>query len=163
MQLLSAVLGFALPDGRLTPGATGSETGGAAPLASICTRGYSRTIRHHYDAAWRRYRVAMFHAYGVPHDRWRSYTVDHLVPLELDGRPYGVYADGRPDLRNVWPEPKADAREKDAVEEALHASVCHACGYRGLHLTLEQARSAIARDWTRTPVGLPPQRGKRTE
>ena len=160
VQLLSALFGFVLPDGRLTPGATGPETGAAAPIGEICTRGYARSVRHRYDADWRRYRVAMFRAYGIPHDQWRAYTVDHVVPLELGGRPFGVDAMGRPDLRNVWPEPKADARQKDAVEDALHASVCYTRGYRGFHLTLAQACAAIARDWTRTPVGLPPQHQK---
>jgi len=62
------------------------------------------------------------------------------------------------DLRNVWPEPKSEAKQKDAVEDALHAATCYRRGYHGLHLSLADAQRAIARDWTHTPVGLPPLR-----
>jgi hypothetical protein len=55
------------------------------------------------------------------------------------------------DLRNVWPEPKAEARRKDEVEDELLAAAC----YRHT-LTLQAAQAAIARDWTTTPVGLSP-------
>jgi hypothetical protein len=39
------------------------------------------------------------------------------VPLSLGGAPE--------DLRNVWPEPKAEAKEKDEVEDALLAAACY--------------------------------------
>ena len=97
----------------------------------------------------------MFREYGIAHALWRKYTVDHLIPLELGGRAYGMMH-GAADLRNVWPEPKAEAAQKDAVENALHRAVCYRRGYRGIHLSLSAAEAAIARDWTRTPVGLPP-------
>ena len=155
VQLASMSLAFTLPNAAITPGAVGPEAGTAPAFAAVCTRGFSRTIRHRYDPEWRRYRTAIFRAYGLPHGVWRDYTIDHLVPLELDGRPFGLYANGAPDLRNVWPEPKAEAIEKDAVEDALHAAVCYRRGYRGQHLSLQDAQAAIARDWTRTPVGLP--------
>ncbi len=83
----------------------------------------------------------MFREYGVPHERWRGFTVDHLVPIELGGEPFGV-VDGRWDLRNVWPQPKAEARRKDAVEDALHAAVCNRRGYRGASISISSRRSA---------------------
>ena len=61
------------------------------------------------------------------------------------------------DLRNVWPEPRADAKRKDEVEGALLAAAC----YRHT-LTLEAAQAAIARNWTTTPVGLPAIRAHRS-
>jgi hypothetical protein len=64
------------------------------------------------------------------------------VPLSLGGAPE--------DLRNVWPEPKAEAKRKDEVEDALLEAVC----YRHT-MTLAAAQAAIARNWTQTPVGLP--------
>ncbi len=143
------------PNHLLTPGAVGSIEAPTPSISQVCVRGYSRTVRHRYDAEWRRYRTAMFREYGIPHELWSHYTVDHLVPIELGGRPFG-FLGNRWELRNVWPEPKAEAAQKDAVENALHATVCYRAGYRGVHLTLEQADAAIARDWTRTPVGLPP-------
>jgi hypothetical protein len=110
--------------------------------ATVCVRGYSRTVRPPYDYAWRKFRVSVF---GIPHEQWRDMTIDHAVPLALGGAPE--------DLRNVWPEPKSEAKRKDEVEDALVAAVC----YRHT-LTLLAAQAAIARDWTATTAGLPPIR-----
>jgi len=148
----SSVVADQLPNHTLTPGAVINRNRDV-----VCVRGYARRARHRYDTTWLHYRTAMFREYGIPHSLWREYTVDHLVPIELGGEPFGVL-DGRWDLRNVWPEPKAEARQKDAVEDALHAAVCYWRGYRGVHLTVVVAQRAIAHDWTRTPVGVPDRR-----
>jgi len=140
------------PNRAVTPGAVITRD-----RTAVCAPGYARSTRHRYDAEWLRYRTAMFREYGVPHERWRNFTVDHLVPIELGGEPFGVI-DGRWDLRNVWPEPKAEARHKDAVEDALHVAVCYRRGYRGVHLNLVNAQRAIAANWQRTPVGMPEPR-----
>jgi len=47
------------------------------------------------------------------------------------------------DVQNLWPQTSADSEMKDRVEHTL---------------TLQQARAAIARDWTRTPVEIRPAR-----
>jgi hypothetical protein len=133
----SPAYGMELPDSRLTPGAIGSSD-----VRVVCVRGYSRTVRPAYTSEWRRFRVSVFRAYGIPYARWRDFTIDHLVSLALGG--------AGEDLRNVWPEPKTEAKRKDEVEDALVTAVC----YRHT-LTLEAAQTAIARDWTATPVGLP--------
>lgn len=155
--LAGTALAFEKPNAHLTPGALGPSDAVRVTTLEICTRGYARRARHPYDNAWRRYRTALFREYGIPHARWSLFTIDHLVPIELGGRPFGV-RDGAWDLRNVWPQPKAQAREKDRVESALHAAVCRRRGYRGLHLSLASAERAIARDWSQTPVGLPTAR-----
>ena len=158
--LLAASLAhaFELPDGRVTPGAVGSVDGAPPPSTSqVCVRGYARSVRHPYDSDWRRYRTAIFREYGIAHAEWSQFTIDHLVPLELGGRPFGIVG-GAWDLRNVWPEPKAEAEQKDAVENAVHEAVCYRSGFRGLHLSLSDAQRAMERDWTHTPVGLPPVR-----
>ncbi len=128
---------WTLPNPATTPGAIGSSDPGA-----VCVRGYSRTVRPAYTPEWKRFRASVFRAYGIPHDQWRNYTVDHLVPLSIGGAPE--------DLLNAWPEPKIEAKEKDGVEDALLAAAC----YRHT-LTLHDAQAAIARNWTQTPVGLP--------
>ncbi len=51
---------------------------------------------------------------------------------------------------NVRPEPKAEAKEKDKVEDALLEAAC----YRHT-LTLRAAQAGIARNWTTTALGLP--------
>jgi len=148
-----------LPHATHTPGAIGARDGVRDDKAAVCRRGFARAARHPYDAEWRRYATAVFREYGIPNAERSKYRIDHLVPIEIDGRPFGIIrpAFGAPtwDLRNVWPEPKAQAAEKDEVENALHAAACYRRGYHGLHLTLQKAQTAIARDWTRTPVGLP--------
>ncbi|MDQ2909037.1 MAG: hypothetical protein M3R44_06780 [Candidatus Eremiobacteraeota bacterium] len=147
---------LARPSARLTPGAIGTR--GVAPtVANVCSRGYARAARHPYDAQWRRYRAALLREYAIAPARRRLYTIDHLIPIELGGRAFGG-STGAWDLRNVWPQAKAQALRKDAVENALHAAVCYRRGYHGVHLTLAQAQQAIAADWTRTPVGLPSER-----
>jgi hypothetical protein len=45
-------------------------------------------------------------------------------------------------LRNLWPEPLAGARQKDRVENEMHALVC-----RGA-MSIQHAQAAIAQDWT---------------
>jgi hypothetical protein len=47
-------------------------------------------------------------------------------------------------------EPKAEAKRKDEVEDALLSAAC----YRHT-LTLAAAQATIARNWTTTLVGLP--------
>lgn len=128
---------WTLPNASTTPGAVASSD-----PAVVCHAGYSRTVRPPYDYAWRKFRVSVFRAYGIPHERWRDFTLDHDVPLSLGGAPE--------DLRNVWPEPKAEAKRKDEVEDALLAAAC----YRRT-ITLAAAQAAIAKNWTATPVGLP--------
>ncbi len=157
IALATTASAFEKPNARLTPGALGPSDAARVSSREICTRGYARRARHPYDNAWRRYRTALFREYGIPHARWSLFTVDHLIPIELGGRPFGV-RDGAWDLRNVWPQPKADAKRKDAVEDALHAAVCYERGFRGMHLSLDEAQRAIERDWTHTPVGLPARR-----
>jgi hypothetical protein len=130
-------MAWTLPNSSTTPGAIGSSD-----PTIVCVRGYSRSVRPPYSYTWRKFRVNVFRGYGIPHEKWRGYTLDHLIPLELGGAPE--------DLRNVWPEPKADAKRKDEVEGALLAAAC----YRHT-LTLAAAQAAIARNWTTTPVGLP--------
>ena len=125
-----------------TPGAIVSSD-----PALVCVRGYSRTVRPAYNYAWRKFRVSVFRAYGIPHEQWHDYTIDHDVPLSLGGAPE--------DLRNIWPEPKAEAKRKDEVEDGLLEAVC----YRHT-ISLAAAQSAIARNWTTTPVGLPAVRAR---
>lgn len=157
LALAAPALAFEIPNARLTPGALGPTDAARATTQEICTRGYAHRARPPYDNAWRRYRTALFREYGIPHERWSLFTVDHLVPIELGGLPFGA-RDGAWDLRNVWPQPKAEAKRKDVVEDALHAAVCYRRGFHGMHLSLEAAQRAIERDWTHTPVGLPERR-----
>jgi hypothetical protein len=141
-MIVALLLALTLPNAAITPGAVASSD-----PAMVCIRGYSRRVRPAYDYAWRRFRVSVFRAYGIPHEKWKNFTIDHDVPLSLGGAPE--------DIRNVWPEPKAEAKRKDEVEDALLAAAC----YRHT-VTLAAAQAAIARNWTSTPVGLPQIRAR---
>lgn len=119
--------GVAMPDPHLTPGAVFPT----ATRSAICTRGYSRRVRHVSLAVKRE----VYRRYGIRFHRPGSYEVDHLVALELGGSN---------NIANLWPEPYAGAhgaRTKDGLEDELHARMC------ARDISLETAQQTIARDW----------------
>ena len=83
--------------------------------------------------------------YGLrnPHDRGRSYEVDHRVPLSLGGRDA---------ISNLWPESRTaagfNARVKDRLESLLHTLVCHPKPGDPI-VTLKAAQDAFLGDWTK--------------
>ena len=49
--------------------------------------------------------------YGnIPKSDWANYEFDHMLPL---------CAGGSNDIRNLWPQPIAEAKEKDVVENEV--------------------------------------------
>lgn len=134
---IAAGLGPALPDPALTPGSVSTTD-----VAVVCRAGFARTQRPPYDFAWRQLRIRVFSSYGIPHELWRSYTEDHLVPLELGG--------AGADPKNLWPQPRREAQLKDRVEDALHRAVCIT-----RQLPLARAQREIMHDWRATSVGTP--------
>jgi len=117
----------AIPDSRLTPGAT-------LPLTrdDVCAGGL-------VDAA----RVvpveiakAVFAAYGVEAPAPRAYEVDYLITPALGGSD---------NIRNFWPQPYRNtiwnAHIKDALEDHLRHLVCTG------QLSLATAQREIATDW----------------
>lgn len=76
---------------------------------------------------------AVMKAYGVSLLRRAFYTIDHLIPLELNGT--NSYL-------NLWPQPKKEAMIKDHEENKLA---------RGVHngdITLPAAQRQIIQDWS---------------
>jgi hypothetical protein len=125
--------GQPLPDPRCTPGAINPNVTQATIAATICTTGWTATIRPpaSYTDKVKREQIA---AYGDTDTHTRDYEEDHLVSLELGGAP--------DDPRNLWPEPGASPNPKDKVENALHKAIC------AHHIDLTAAQAAIAQDWT---------------
>ncbi|GAC1546996.1 MAG: hypothetical protein NVS3B16_18460 [Vulcanimicrobiaceae bacterium] len=121
------------PDKTRTPGAIATSSS-----AAVCSPGYARARRN----VPYRVRDAVYTAYGLPRAHRtadgafvaprRAYVIDHLVPLELGGTN---------DRRNLWPQPRAEARAKDRVEDALHEAVCSG------RMRLPDAQRRIAHDW----------------
>jgi len=96
----------------MTPGATDLRVTQATIGQTICTRGYTKGVRNVSNQTKHRVYVA----YGISRSQQRKYVIDHLIPLEVGGSN---------DITNLWPEPKADAKIKDKLENRLHASVCN--------------------------------------
>lgn len=123
--------GGPLPDPTCTPGAIDPAVTQSNIRTTICTPGYTATVRP--PAAdtdkWKR---ATESAYSLG----RSSEYDHLVPLELGGANA---------TSNLWVEPGSIPNPKDKVESRLHREVCAG------QITLAAAQQAIATNWTTAP------------
>jgi hypothetical protein len=99
---------------RLTPGVLNPAVSQATIGATICRRGWTRTIRPPvtYTNALKRQGLSAYGLRGPP----SGYQEDHLISLELGGHPT--------DPRNLWPEPYPRAAEVDRFENELNAGVC---------------------------------------
>jgi len=103
-----------LADRLRTPGVLNPDVTQATIAETICTHGWTRTIRppSSYTSALK---VEQMREYGVGGDP-SGYQEDHLISLELGGHPT--------DRRNLWPEPNPRALDVDRVENELNAQVC---------------------------------------
>jgi hypothetical protein len=124
-----------LPDAGCTPGALNPDVTQDTIYSTICVPGYSARVRPptSYTSPLERQMLVDYGQLGAsPAD----YELDHLISLELGGSPR--------DPANLWPEPYAgvgNARQKDVVENYLHAQVCNGA------LPLSEAQRLIATDW----------------
>lgn len=115
-----------LNDLNATPGAVIIT----ANRAVICAPGYTRKARRVPMSV----KKLVCGEYGVPvaQCNGRNFEIDHLIPLELGGSN---------DIKNLWPQPVAEAREKDELEGWLHRQVCSG------RMSVQRAQKAIAHDW----------------
>ncbi len=125
-----------LPDPSCQPGAYNPAVTQSTINSTICVSGWTSTVRppSSYTGALKVRQIA---EYGYSDTATADYEEDHLVPLELGGAPK--------DPKNLWPEPRSGTRtaaNKDAVENKLKKAVCSG------RVALDDARSAIASDWT---------------
>ena len=97
-----------------TPGVLNPDVTQATIGATICVRGWTRTVRPpaSYTSALKVRQMAEYGEAGSP----SAYQEDHLISLELGGDPT--------DPRNLWPEPYPRASEVDRIENELNAKVC---------------------------------------
>ena len=98
----------------LTPGALNPAVTQATIGATICRRGWTRTVRPptSYTNELKRRGLLQYRLRGPP----ARFQEDHLISLELGGDPT--------DPRNLWPEPYPRAAEVDRVENELNRRVC---------------------------------------
>jgi hypothetical protein len=124
-----------LPDPACTPGAIDPRVTAATTGATICTSGYTATVRPSV-AVTDRIKQEQMAAYGLQGQPPSSFELDHLISLELGGAPA--------DVANLWPQPwtgDTNAHQKDAVETHLKEEVC-----KGV-VSLADAQRMIATDW----------------
>ena len=107
-----------------TPGVVNPDVTQATIGATICARGWTRTVRPPTDYT-NALKLRQMREYGVGR-ALDDYQEDHLISLELGGHPT--------DPRNLWPEPYPRASEVDSIENELNAKVCSG------RLSLEQAQ-----------------------
>jgi len=117
----------AIPDRRLTPGATRAVT-----IGDVCSMAHEEVIREVPTSL----RQKILQEYGIVNARAEDYEIDYLIAPGLGG------AD---DIHNLWPEPYKsatwNAHVKDDLEERLHQMVCAG------KVDLSTAQNEIATDW----------------
>ena len=97
-----------------TPGVLNPDVTQATIHATICVRGWTRTIRPPTSYT-SELKLKQMREYGVGGSQ-ADYQEDHLISLELGGHPT--------DPRNLWPEPYPRASEVDGIENDLNDKVC---------------------------------------
>lgn len=116
----------ALPNSRLTPGAT-------LPVGvrDLCAVGYTKMVRRVPTAV----RIQVYTRYQRSPESGKCCEIDHLIPLELGGSN---------DINNLWPQRydlEWNAHVKDSLETLLHKRVCSG------NMSLREAQMAIAKNW----------------
>jgi hypothetical protein len=116
-----------LPNLNVTPGALYPLVHQSTIAETICKRGWTAKIKPSAAEVSRlkARQIAVYGSTGPPTD----YVLDHLVPLGLGGAPRSV--------KNLWPEPRGQAKTSNAREARLKRSVCRRT------MTLAKAQTAI--------------------
>jgi hypothetical protein len=98
----------------LTPGVLNPAVTQATIGATICRRGWTKTIRPpvSYTNDLKLRQLLRYGLHGPP----SAFQEDHLISLELGGSPT--------DPRNLWPEPYPRASAVDRIENDLNHRVC---------------------------------------
>lgn len=120
-----------LPNVKLTPGASDPANLLPIDLKTLCTSGYTKTVRNVPE----KLKKEVFASYGITSD-FGDYEIDHLVSLQLGGNNT---------KGNLWPQSyltlPLNARRKDVLEGALHRLICSG------KLPLAQAQKEVSEDW----------------
>jgi hypothetical protein len=97
-----------------TPGVLNPDVTQASIHATICVKGWTRTIRPptSYTNELKKKQMREYRVGGS----MSAYQEDHLISLSLGGHPT--------DPRNLWPEPNPRAIDVDAIENDLNDKVC---------------------------------------
>ena len=98
----------------ITPGVVNPDVDQGNIRATICRRGWTRTVRPpvSYTNALKTKGLQQYGLRGPP----SAFQEDHLISLELGGNPT--------DPRNLWPEPYPRAAAVDQIENQLNHLIC---------------------------------------
>jgi hypothetical protein len=98
----------------LTPGVLNPDVTQATISETICSHGWTRTVRPptSYRNALKLEQLRRYGFVGGPAD----YQEDHFISLELGGHPT--------DPKNLWPERRPRADHVDTIENDLNDQVC---------------------------------------
>lgn len=129
--------GVILPNASRTPGAINASVTQANIAQTICSSGWTSTIRPPSNVTTSLKIRQLASGYSYQGDTINGdYEEDHLISLELGGSPTSE--------ANLWPEPYSNtggARVKDQLENKLRSLVCSGA------LSLAVAQHAIASNW----------------
>ncbi len=98
----------------ITPGVLNPDVTQATIRATICTPGWTRTVRPPVSFT-NALKEKGLRQYGL-HGPLSAFQEDHLISLELGGNPT--------DPRNLWPEPYPRAAAVDKIENQLNDLIC---------------------------------------
>jgi hypothetical protein len=122
------------PDTHLTPGAVDPAVTQVTIARTICKIGYGRSAGKVSTAT----RNRIYLAYHVKHADRSTFAIEHLVPLKLGGTNA---------IKNLWPEPKDEAKKNEVLHASLWASVCI---FRSMGLA--RAQELLQSAWTTPPA-----------
>src|ERR1035437_6991394 len=121
-----------LPDQLCTPGAIDPKVTQDDLYQTICSKGYTKTVRPPTSYT-NKLKVQQILEYGYVDKNLKDYEEDHLISLELGGSPT--------DPKNLWPEPGSSPNPKDKIENLCKKKVCDG------EITLTKAQQEIATNW----------------
>jgi hypothetical protein len=107
------------PNADLTPGATSSAVTQENIQQTICTPGYTKSVRK----VSMRTKSKVYAMYKIRKNDHSKYVIDHLIALQLGGSN---------NIKNLWPEKKKGAKgsdSKDDVEVRACSFECSRLGY----------------------------------
>lgn len=137
--LFTASAAFAgdLPDPHITPGAVDPGITQQNIRSTVCVKGYTKTVR---PPAYftNKLKKTQIREYGYADTDPRDYEEDHLIPLNIGGKPDSP--------QNLWPQPRNSewaAAKKDELEFKLYKLVCDG------KVPLADAQHAYTSDWIR--------------
>jgi hypothetical protein len=124
-----------LPDHRMTPGATNPDVTQTNVGETVCTKGFTKTIRPpaYFTNKLKKIQIRQ---YGYANSNPRDYEEDHLIALSIGGAPQ--------DAKNLWPQPRNSewgADKKNQLEFVLYKMLCAG------EISLIDAQLAMATDW----------------